>query len=215
MPVPDKPTDLDSGPLSEALGPSQAGHTQSSALPGTAYGHAVAGSPQSCLDELLPTVYEELHELAEAVLQRSRPIDPTRTTSLIHDVYMRLAARGVKFRDRAHFLCLAARAMRMVLIDRARRRGAVKRGGGLATQTFDDGIAAAVDGPDLLGVDEALARLAAFDERKSRIVELRFFGGLTVEETGEAIGLSPATIKREWTLARAWLFRELSDGAVK
>jgi len=185
MPVPDQVTDGQSAPLRAAM---------------------------SELDALLPVVYDELHALAEAVLARSRPVDPTRTTSLIQDVYLRLAGRGINFADRTHFLCLAARAMRMVLIDRARQKGAAKRGGAAGPRTLDDAIIAAPDGPDLLAIDEALARLATIDERKSRIVELRFFGGLTVEETGEAMTLSPATVKREWTLARAWLFREMSDG---
>lgn len=163
------------------------------------------------LDALLPTVYNELHDLAKAVLQRRRPFDHTRTTSLIHDVYVRLAGGGVKFRDRSHFLCLAARAMRMVLIDRARRMTAAKRGGATVTLLPDHAVSPAIDGPQLLSIDDSLTKLAAFDERKARIVELRFFGGLSVEETGEAIGLSRATVTREWTLARAWLFRELSD----
>lgn len=164
------------------------------------------------VDELLPTVYDELHTLAQAVLQRSRTIDSTRTTSLVHDVYVRLADRGVRFRDRSHFLCLAARAMRMVLIDRARRRCADKRGGQHTVTELDESIVAACDGPDLLAINDALARLASFDERKSRVVELRFFGGLSVEEVAAAIGLSPATVKREWTLARAWLSREIGEG---
>jgi len=143
------------------------------------------------IDELLPTVYDELHQLAEAVLQRSRPIDPTRTTSLIHDVYLRLANKGLKFKDRGHFLCLAARAMRMVLIDRARRIGAAKRGGRAPTLLLDDPIAPAVDGHDILAIDEAMSRLAAFDEHKSRIVELRFFGGLTIAEIAAQMRISP------------------------
>jgi RNA polymerase sigma-70 factor, ECF subfamily len=166
-------------------------------------------------DEYLPTVYEELHALAAAILHRSRIVEPTRTTSLVQDVYVRLAGRGIRFKDRSHFLCLAARAMRMVLIDRARRETADKRGGGHAVVSLEDGLVAAASGEDLLAVEEALTRLSAFDERKGRIVELRFFGGLSVEETGVALGISPATVKREWTLARAWLLKELrqSEGA--
>jgi RNA polymerase sigma-70 factor (ECF subfamily) len=168
------------------------------------------------VDALLPAVYEELHALAEAVLRRYRPVDSTRTSSLINDAYVRLARRGLRFRDHSHFLCVAARAMRMVLIDRARRRTAAKRGDGQPPLTLDDSIAAAHDGPDLLAVEEALTRLAGFDERKSRVVELRFYGGLSVEETAQALALSPATVKREWTLARAWLLRAIaaegSDG---
>lgn len=164
------------------------------------------------LDELLPVVYAELHTLAEAVLQRSRKVDSTRTTSLINDVYVKLARRGMRFRDRAHFLGLAARAMRSILVDRVRRAGAAKRGGGRVTVTLNDALAPAVDGPDLLAVHEALLHLSEFDERKSRIVELRFFGGLNLEETAEVLALSPATVKREWTVAKAWLFQELDGG---
>lgn len=166
----------------------------------------------SQIDALLPSVYSELRGLAEAILQRCQPVDSAHTTSLIHDVYIRLCERGVRFKDRSHFLCLAARAMRFVLIDRARRNGAAKRGGGQTAIALDDAPSAAVDDTQLLAVEDAMRRLAAFDERKSRIVELRFFGALTVEETAEAMGLSPATIKREWTLARAWLGREIGNG---
>jgi len=177
----------------------------------------VSPAPQAAelsqIDALLPTVYSELRELAEAVLHRCQPIDSVHTTSLIHDVYIRLAERGVRFRDRSHFLCLAARAMRFVLIDRARRNSAAKRGGGLTAITLDDAPISAIDDSRLLAVEDALSRLATFDERKSRIVELRFFGGLSVDETAGAMGLSPATIKREWTLARAWLCREIGDEA--
>lgn len=169
-----------------------------------------AAQPDADFDTLLPQVLGELHALAQAVLQRHRTIDSTRTTSLINDVYVRLASRGLRFKNRAHFLCLAARAMRQILVDRARRLRAAKRGGGRAVLTLDDGIAAAPDGPDLLAVEEALLRLAAFDPLKSRITELRFFGGLSVEESAEALGLSPAAVKREWTLARAWLHREIA-----
>lgn len=161
------------------------------------------------LDAYFPKVYEELRALAEAILQRNRPFDPTRTTSLIHDVYVRLAGRGIAFRDRSHFLCIAARAMRCVLIDRARRLGAVKRGGRESLVSLNGDILPRAEAPDLLLLDEALTRLMEFDQRKSQIIELRFFGGLSVEETGEVMGLSPATVKREWTLARAWLYREV------
>ncbi len=163
------------------------------------------------IDEFLPIAYSELRVLAEAVLARCQPIDSTHTTSLIHDVYMRLAERGVRFRDRGHFLCVAAKAMRFVLIDRARRNGAAKRGGGRPVLSLDDAPTPALNDSMMLAVEEALTNLTTFDERKARIVELRFFGGLSVEETAELMGLSVATIKREWTLARAWLSRELED----
>lgn len=162
------------------------------------------------VDNLLPAVYDELHGLAEAVLQHNRVIGGTCATSLINDVYLRLTARGVQFNDHNHFLCLAARAMRFVLIDRVRKTQALKRGGGKAELILEhDAIAPAVDGPTLLAIDEALSRLAQFDDRKSRVVELRFFGGLSVDEIAQATGSSPATVKREWTMARAWLYREL------
>jgi RNA polymerase sigma-70 factor, ECF subfamily len=171
--------------------------------------HDERPAPGPAFDDLLPTVYEELHALAAAILHRSRIVEPTRTTSLVQDVYVRLSGRGLRFKDRSHFLCLAARAMRMVLIDRARRETAAKRGGQSPPLTLDDGLVSAASGQDLLAVEEAMTRLAAFDERKSRVVELRFYGGLSVEESALALGISPATVKREWTLARAWLLKEL------
>jgi RNA polymerase sigma-70 factor, ECF subfamily len=171
--------------------------------------NSVQALPAPGFDELLPTVYEELHALAAAVLHRSRIVEPTRTTSLVQDVYVRLSGRGLRFKDRTHFLCLAARAMRMVLVDRARRQTAAKRGGENSVLSLDDALVSAASGEDLLAVEESLTRLATFDERKGRVVELRFFGGLSVEETGLALGISPATVKREWTLARAWLLKEL------
>jgi RNA polymerase sigma-70 factor (ECF subfamily) len=167
--------------------------------------------PHPGFDDLLPTVYEELHALAAAVLHKNRVAQPTRTTSLVQDAYIRLAGRGLRFKNRGHFLCLAARAMRMILVDRTRRQTAAKRGGAQTVLPLDENIAPAPDGPDLLAVEEALTRLAAFDPCKSRIVELRFFGGLSLEETAEAMDTSPATVKREWTLARAWLAREIGE----
>lgn len=170
------------------------------------------GADAGVVDELLPTVYDELHALAAAVLQRTRVIDATTTTSLVQDVYVRLANRGLRFRDRSHFLRLAAQAMRRLLIDRARNASALKRGGGQAALELDESVVPADGAPDLLAVDDALSRMAKFDARRARIVELRFFGRLTVEETAAALEVSAATVKREWTLARAWLYRELAGG---
>jgi RNA polymerase sigma-70 factor (ECF subfamily) len=170
-----------------------------------------ASGPAPGFDDLLPVVYAELHALAAAVLHKNRVVQPTRTTSLVQDVYVRLAGKGLRFNSRGHFFCLAARAMRRILVDRTRHEGAAKRGGPRDAQSFDEEIVPAPDGPDLLAVEEALTRLAEFDPRKSRVVELRFFGGLSVEETAEAMELSPATVKREWTLARAWLSREIGE----
>jgi RNA polymerase sigma-70 factor (ECF subfamily) len=163
------------------------------------------------VDELFPIVYEELRALAGAVLQRNRRVDGTCVTSLVNDVYVRIAGRGLRVRDRAHFLCLAAQAMRHLLVDRARRGATAKRGGGRPTIEAVESIAMAIDGPDLLAIEDALCRLSALDERKARIVELRFFGGLSVEETAAVLGASPATVKRDWSLARAWLSREIGE----
>ena len=161
------------------------------------------------IDDLLPLVYDELRVLAATLVQRRRPFDPTHTTSLVHELYIKLNGRGLAFRDRPHFFCLAARAMRRILIDRTRRRQATKRGGPGLVVSLDDDVAAAGEPADLLAIDAALAKLATFDEQKARIVELRFFAGLSMEDTAEALGLSAATTKREWALARAWLYREV------
>jgi RNA polymerase sigma-70 factor (ECF subfamily) len=182
------------------------------AAPGDVAGHPEpSSSVREPVDELFSSVYGELRALAGAVLQRSRRIEGTCATSLVHDAYVRLAGRGLRFRDRAHFLCLAAKAMRYLLVDRARQRATAKRGGGHTAVQLDESIAMAMDGPDLLAIEDALTRLSALDERKGRIVELRFFGGLSVEETAEVLDTSPATVIREWSLARAWLFREIGE----
>jgi RNA polymerase sigma factor (TIGR02999 family) len=181
-------------------------------VPGDVPGQPEPSSPvREPVDELFPTVYGELRALADVVLQRNRRIDGTCATSLVHDAYVRLAGRGLRFKDRSHFLCLAARAMRYLLVDRARQRATAKRGGQHAAIQLDESIAMAVDGPDLLALEDALIRLCSLDERKGRIVELRFFAGLSIEETAEVLDLSPATVKREWSLARAWLLRAIGE----
>jgi RNA polymerase sigma-70 factor (ECF subfamily) len=171
-----------------------------------------AGPVCEPVDELFSVVYAELRALAGAVLQRNRRFDGTCVTSLVNDAYVRIAGRGLRVRDRAHFLCLAAQAMRHLLVDRARRGATAKRGGGRPTIEAVESIAMAIDGTDLLAIEDALCRLSALDERKGRIVELRFFGGLSVEETAEVLGASQATVKRDWSLARAWLSREIGEG---
>ncbi len=164
-------------------------------------------------EELMPVVYDELRRLARAYVRRERARS-VQATELVHEAYLRLAGDRPRWRGRTHFLAIAAISMRRVLVERARARGAAKRGGDRVQVTLDDALVA---GPgaavDLLAVDEALSTLAALDARQARIVELRFFGGLTVEETAEATGVSPATVKRDWTLARAWLQRELGAGS--
>ena len=161
--------------------------------------------------ELFPLVYAELRRIAAREMRRERPGRTLQTTALVHEAYLRLLKdASLSFENRAHFLGIAARAMREILIEHARGRAARKRGGGAVRLTLDD-LAAPVAAPsvDVLALDEALERLARFDERHARVVELRYFGGLSVEETAAAMKLSPATVKRAWTLARAWLFREL------
>ncbi len=163
------------------------------------------------LDSLLPVAYQELRRLAASYLRRERPGQTLQPTALVHEAYLRLMKdKPDRWQNRAHFCAIAAHSMRQILIERARARGALKRGGGGPRVTLDEALVAGVErGIDLLALDEALERLAAIDAEQARLVELRFFGGLTVEETAEAMGISPATVKRHWTVARAWLAREL------
>jgi len=164
------------------------------------------------LDKLMPAIYDELRRQAARYLRREQPGHTLQTTALIHEAYVRLVdQRNVQWQNRAHFFGIAAQMMRRILVDHARRRKRAKRGGSDIKISLDD-AAVAVQGQDLdvVAVDEALTRLAKIDEQQSRVVELRFFSGLTVEETAEVIGISPATVKRDWSMAKAWLHRELS-----
>ena len=170
----------------------------------------LASGEGAAAEALMPVVYDELRRLARGYVRRERARS-VQATEIVHEAYLRLAGdRPRRWRGRTHFLAIAAISMRRVMVERARARGAAKRGGDRVQVTLDDARAA---GPgaavDLLALDEALSSLAALDARQARVVELRFFGGLTVEETAEATGVSPATVKRDWTLARAWLKREL------
>ena len=168
--------------------------------------------PDPAVNALLPLVYDELRRLAAAYLRRERPGQPIQATALVHEAYLRLLKdKPDRWQNRAHFCAIAAHSMRQILIERARARGALKRGGVQARVTLDEGLLAA-DSPhiDLLALDEALQRLEAIDPEQARLVELRFFGGLTIEEAAEAMNISAATVKRHWTIARAWLARELS-----
>ena len=161
-------------------------------------------------DDLTPLVYGELKRLAGAYMRRERPGQTLQATALVHEAYLRLAGAGTPWKDKQHFIGIAARSMRQILVERARARGAQKRWAGLDRVSISDALAvAAQDEAMLPALDEALDRLDAFDPEQARIVELRFFAGLSVEETAEALALSPATVKRRWSLARAWLFREL------
>ena len=163
------------------------------------------------LDALLPLVYAELRRLAAGYLRREKPGQTLQPTALVHEAYLRLMKdRPDRWQNRAHFCAIAAHSMRQILIERARARGAAKRGGARPRVTLDEALVAGNDRSiDLLALDEALERLAALDPEQARLVELRFFGGLTVEETAEAMNISPATVKRHWTVAKAWLSREL------
>ncbi|HXH06871.1 MAG TPA: sigma-70 family RNA polymerase sigma factor [Vicinamibacterales bacterium] len=163
-------------------------------------------------DQLIPLVYDELREIAGRWLRRERTGHTLQPTALVHEAYLRLVdQRRVRWRDRAHFFAVAATTMRRVLVDHARRRGAAKRGGGAATIPIDDEVLGTALAPDILALDEALSALAALDERQVRIVELRVFAGLTIEEAAEVLRLSPSTIKADWSLAKAWLYRELHE----
>lgn len=169
---------------------------------------------RSALEALMPLVYGELRQLASAYLRRERPGHTLQSTALVHEAFLRLVdQRGVEWRNRAHFYGIAAQMIRRILVDYARAQHAEKRGSGNMKLSLDEALA--VPGKtelDLLGLDQALDRLAALDVRQARVVELRFFAGLSIEETAEVMELSPATVKREWTTARAWLFREMTRG---
>jgi RNA polymerase sigma factor (TIGR02999 family) len=164
-------------------------------------------------DQLVPLVYGELRRLAGSYMQRERPGHTLQATALVNEAYMRLVGgEPGQWQNRAHFFAIAAHTMRQVLTDHARRRHAEKRGGADARKVdLDAGLFIAEDKlEDVFAIDEVLERLALIDERQSRLIELRFFAGLNVEEAAEAMGISPITVKREWRLAKAWLTRELA-----
>jgi RNA polymerase sigma factor (TIGR02999 family) len=167
---------------------------------------------EDALDRLLPEIYAELRQLAASCLRRERRDHSLTPTALVHEAYLKLVdQRAVQWQNRAHFFGIAAQAMRRILVDHARARAADKRGSGQRLVSLDEAlIVGATPDFDLLALDEALTRLAAIDPQQSRVVELRFFGGLTMEETAEALRISPATVGREWTLAKAWLYAELA-----
>ena len=164
-----------------------------------------AQDPQA-LERLVPIVYDELRRLAHYHMHGERAGHTLQTTALVNEVYLRLAGiKGLQWRDRAHFFAMAGTLMRRVLVDYARRQGRDKRGGGVAVISLDGQSITAAPSVDFEALDQALERLAGADPQQCRIVELRFFGGLSIEETAEALGISAATVKRDWTTARAWL----------
>ena len=175
-----------------------------------------ASGDEKAISKLMPLVYDELRRLAASYIRRERPGQTLQATALVHEAYVRLIGeKAHNWQNRTHFLAIAALSMRQILVQRARARHAAKRGGDPARITLDERLMAApahgsTDEIDLVALDAALERLAELNARQAKIVELRYFGGLGVEEAAEALGISPATVKRDWTLARAWLKRELA-----
>ena len=171
---------------------------------------------QGALEALIPLVYEELRRVARYYLKQEKQNHTLSSTALVHEAYLRLVnQKEVTWQNRAHFFAVAAQMMRRILVDHARRRGYAKRGGGAMTLALEEAVATPQRREiDLVALDDALDSLAKLDQRQSRMVELRFFGGLSIEETSEVLGVSMPTVKREWASARAWLYREISRGAV-
>jgi RNA polymerase sigma factor (TIGR02999 family) len=170
------------------------------------------GGDQEALQELLPLVYQELRALATRYFRDERKGHTLQPTALVHEAFMRLASSEVAWNDRAHFFAIAARMMRRILVDHAREKGAVKRGGGWMQTTLDDGVSIAGETPEeILELDRALDKFLALDERAAKAAELYYFGGLTYEETAEVLKTSPATVDRDLRVARTWLRRELTD----
>lgn len=163
---------------------------------------------------LMEAVYGELRRLARVYLRRERPDHSLPPTALVHEAYIKLVDQDrVRWRNRAHFFAIAAQQMRRVLVDHARAHRAAKRGGGATIPLADVDIAGIQPAIDVLALETALEKLSDLDPRQGRLVELRFFGGLSVEETAEVLGIAPVTVKRDWALARAWLYRELGGTA--
>jgi RNA polymerase sigma factor (TIGR02999 family) len=167
---------------------------------------------KTALNKLMPLIYNELRQLARHYMSRERPGHTLQTTALVNEAYVRLVNRKhVQWQNRAHFFAIAAQLMRSILVDHARSHAYAKRGGGAPKIALDQVIVVSQQrAGEVVALDDALKQLAEIDAQQSRIVELRFFGGLTIEETAEVLGLSPATIKREWSTAKAWLYHELN-----
>ena len=167
---------------------------------------------ETALDKLVPLVYEELHRLAHRYIRRERPGNTLQTTALAHEAYLRLVdVKSVRWQNRAHFFAVAARMMRRILVDLARARHNLKRGGWAPQVSLDGVLVASPErDDDMLALDEALKRLAALNPRQSQVVELRYFGGLTDEQVGQVLKVSPRTVRSDWRLARVWLYRVLN-----
>ena len=174
---------------------------------------AWSAGDERALDRLVVLVYPELRRMARRYMRQSPAGQTLQTTALVNELYLRLAGiDALGWRDRAHFFAMAATLMRRVLVDYARQRARDKRGAGLSVTSLDDNVIAPQRAVDVVALDEALERLATVDPQQSRVVELRFFVGLSVQEAAEALGISPATVKRDWATAKLWLYDELRDG---
>src|ERR1700686_2705652 len=173
---------------------------------------AWSNGEQDALERLVPLVYNELHRLAHRYMERERREHTLQSTALVHEAYQRLInLKDVSWHNRAHFFAVSAQLMRRILVDFARSRNYLKRGGGAQKVTLDEALLVSPEkGQDLVALDDALKALAVTDARKSKVVELRFFGGLSVEETAEVLKVSPDTVMRDWKLAKAWLAREMT-----
>ena len=172
---------------------------------------AWSGGDQSALEKLTPIVYSELHRLARAYMRRERPGHSLQATALVNEAYMRLVGyTRMRWQDRAHFFAVAAQVMRRILVEQARRHN-LKRGGDVRHVSLDEAaLVGADDDVDLVALDDAMSALARLDPRKVQVVEMRFFGGLSVDETAQVLDVSPVTVKRDWRAAKAWLYRELA-----
>ena len=199
------------GPPLATAGPMAADRTPPSNI--TELLRAWGDGDQSALEQLTPIVYQELHSLARRQMSRENAGHTLQATALIHEVYLRLVEfDSVQWQDRAHFFAVCARLMRRILIDFARSHDSLKRGGNDRKLTLEEGLIVSADVPaQLMDLEQALTRLAQDDPRKSSVVELRFFGGLTVKETAEVLKISPDTVMRDWSMARAWLLREMDE----
>jgi RNA polymerase sigma factor (TIGR02999 family) len=169
---------------------------------------------QTALEKLMPLVYAELHRLAKRYMRREHAGHTLQTSALVNEAYLRLIdARSVRWQNRAHFFAVSAQIMRRILVDFARAKHNLKHGGGAQQVTLDEGLVVSPEsGADLVALDEALEKLALLNGRQSRVVELRYFGGMNEDEVAEALKVSPRTVRSDWSLARAWLYRELSRG---
>ena len=167
---------------------------------------------QAALDQLMPLVYEELHRLAHQYMARERPEHSLQTSALLNEAYLKLVdQKNVHWQNRAQFFGIAAKLMRQILVDHARQRHRIKRGGDARHVPLDEAVVVSpARAAEMMALDDALETLAAVDQRKSQILELRFFGGLSIEETAEVLGVSPGTVMRDWTLAKAWLRMDMT-----